>query len=101
MNEGSFAVAASGPEARDFQPDPVNAAAGRYIEGPAAGAAPVAVGHLLRKLQCSQVLAFSGEDPEAAGARAIEIAFLVDLNTIGQAILCIRRRVKEHLGVAP
>ena len=63
------------------------------------GPSPRDISHPFRNIQRAQVLALGGEDPNTAGARAIQVSFLIDLLAIRRTDPRIGGGIEENLSV--
>ena len=75
------------PHTGNVQVNSVKARTCRDVKRLGVGATPVQVGHFFGELERPQMLALRLEDPEPAGARAIEVPFLVHFDAVGRAFL--------------
>ena len=75
---------------------PVELVAGCDVEGFAVGAGPGEIGDFFGYEDRAEGLAFTGEDPDAAGTGAVEVSLLIDLHAVGAAGTFIRSCVVEE-----
>src|SRR5262245_40764214 len=88
---------ASGANAGDGQPDPVQARAGGHVERAPVVVSPGEVRRELRRFDRAEMLPGGRDDPYAARSRDVEVTLPVDLHAVERLLAGLARHVEEHL----
>src|ERR1700733_14289837 len=84
---------------RNLQGDAIDARACGNIKYLVIRPSPSNIAHPFRNVECAEMLALRGEDPNAARSRAIQIPLLIYLLAVGRSSPGIGSRIKENLSV--
>ena len=87
------------PDAGNIHVQAIKARDGREIQSFAVRIAPGQVGRIFERTNRPQMLSLGRENPDAAGARAVDIPIFIDFHAVGHAIFLCGRHVDEEFGI--